>query len=39
MKGIYEALRLEIIPFDTEDVIVRSGTTPDTNEGPLNDDF
>lgn len=45
MKGIYEALRLEIIPFDSEDVIMRSGNTPVTvadeyeDEGPLNEEF
>ena len=37
MKEAYEELEMEIAAFDAEDVIVTS--TPDENEGPLNDDF
>ncbi len=37
MKTSYEELEMEIIVFDTEDVIVTS--SGDDNEGPLNPDF
>ena len=37
MKQIYEELEMEIITFETEDVIGES--IPDENEGPLNPDF
>lgn len=37
MKQNYEELVMEVIAFDTEDVITTS--IPDENEGPLNPDF
>ena len=37
MKETYEELKMEIISFDSNDVIATS--TPDENEGPLNTDF
>ncbi len=37
MKQRYEEVEFEVIIFDTEDVIATS--TPDDNEGPINDDF
>ena len=36
-KEIYVSPDMEIITFEAEDVIATS--TPDENEGPLNDDF
>ena len=37
MKQSYEELEMEVITFDTKDVIRTSN--PDDNEGPLNPDF
>ena len=37
MKQTYKELEMEVIVFDTEDVIATS--TPDENEGPFNTDF
>ena len=37
MKQIYEVLEMEVITFDSNDVIMTS--IPDDNEGPLNPDF
>ena len=37
MKQKYEEMEMEVITFDTEDVIATS--IPDENEGPLNPDF
>ena len=34
-KETYESLEMEIILFDTEDVIVTSTTTPDPVVGPF----
>ena len=37
MKEKYEELQMEVIVFDTEDVITTS--VQEENEGPLNPDF
>ena len=37
MKQHYEKLEMEVIDFDTEEVILTS--TPDENEGPMNSEF